>query len=146
MVSNSLFQTGRFHISLLSHESCIVLTENTSLYLCSWAFFLLSYTIPRKKKKAFMFFKDRAGFQCSRVTEADWGTPAVSTMTPSLLLPPSSHPSFSYIPCFTLKVCSLVYLSPMERCRNSISPSCSLEHQSSLSVHPTAADSFLPAD
>lgn len=53
MISHSLFQVVRFHINLLSHESSvysqIVLTENSNLYSCSWAFFLLSYTDPGKK-------------------------------------------------------------------------------------------------
>lgn len=34
-----------------------------------------------------MFFKDKAGFHCNRVTEADQGPLAVPTVTPSFLLP-----------------------------------------------------------
>lgn len=34
-----------------------------------------------------MFFKDKGGFHCTRVTEADQGPRAVPTVTPSFLLP-----------------------------------------------------------
>lgn len=69
-------------------------------------FFSSLVILFQEKKNAFTFFKDRVGFQCNRVTEADWGTPAVSTVTsfpfqsPLLQLHTLLHPN-SLQPCLS---------------------------------------------